>query len=252
MESKVTKKVINLLKSDAEYYGGIGRQFLSNSDIGTLLRNPSMYGVPQADNKAFLMGRYFHCKMLEPDKVGDYLIVDASSRNTKIYKEFCAEHMIPFAMLKGEQEDVDRWCDTMLSNYDFYEMIQDKANKYEEPNVKNIGELNGGALWKGKADIVHKDYVIDLKTCGDITKFHNSIYNYNYDSQGYIYRELFGKPILFLVIDKSTQVLGRFELSDESYDRGKYKVEQALEVYHKYFGDKKTHDIKSYYINKVV
>ena len=148
------------------------------------------------------MGRYFHCKMLEPEKVGDYLIVDASSRNTKIYKEFCAENKLPFAMLKGEQEDVDRWCDTMLSNFDFYEMIQDKANKYEEPNVKNIGEHNGGALWKGKADIVHKDYVIDLKTCGDITKFHNSIYNYNYDSQGYIYRELFGKPILFLVKKK--------------------------------------------------
>ena len=107
MESKVTKKVINLLKSDAEYYGGIGKQFLSNSDIGTLLRNPAMYGVPQGDNKAFLMGRYFHCKMLEPDKVDDYLIIDASSRNTKIYKEFCAENNLPFAMLKGEQEDVE-------------------------------------------------------------------------------------------------------------------------------------------------
>jgi hypothetical protein len=88
MESKVTKKVLNLLKIDEEYYGGIGRQFLSNSDIGTLLCNPAMFGVPQGDNKAFLMGRYFHCKMLEPEKVGNYLIVDASSRNTKIYKEF--------------------------------------------------------------------------------------------------------------------------------------------------------------------
>jgi len=252
MQSKITKKVINLLKSDAEYYGGIGKQFLSNSDIGTLLRNPAMYGIPQPDNKAFLMGRYFHCKMLEPDKVGEYLIADASSRNTKLYKEFCAEHMIPFALLKSEQEDVDKWCDVMLSNFDFYELIQDKDNKYEEPNVKNIGELNGGALWKGKADIVHNDYVIDLKTSGDITKFKNSIYNYNYDSQGYIYRELFGKPILFLVIDKSTHVLGMYELSEESYERGKYKVEQALEVYHRYFGENRTEDIKSYYIKQTI
>ena len=60
------------------------------------------------------------------------------------------------------------------------------------------------------------------------------------------------RKVIYIVIDKSTQVLGRFELSDESYDRGKYKVEKALEVYHKYFGDKKTDDIKSYYINKVV
>ena len=140
----------------------------------------------------------------------------------------------------------------MLSNFDFYELIQDKDNKFEEPNVKNIGELLGGALWKGKADIVHKDYIIDLKTSGDITKFKNSIYNYNYDSQGYIYRELFGKPILFLVIDKSTKVLGMFDLSEESYERGKYKVEQALEVYHKYFSENKTEDIKSHYLRHTV
>ena len=43
MEKKVTKKVINLLKSDTEYYTGIGKQFLSNSDIGTLLKNPAIW-----------------------------------------------------------------------------------------------------------------------------------------------------------------------------------------------------------------
>jgi len=162
MQSKITKKIINLLKSDAEYYGGIGKQFLSNSDIGTLLKNPTMYGVPQPDNKAFIMGRYFHCKMLEPEKVDEYLIAPVMSRTAKAYKEFCADHLIPFALLKNEKQKVDEWCDVMLSNFDFYELIQDKDNKYEEPNVKNIGELNGGALWKGKADIVHKDYIIGV------------------------------------------------------------------------------------------
>ncbi len=34
MQNKVTKKVVNLLKSDAEYYTGIGKQFLANADIG--------------------------------------------------------------------------------------------------------------------------------------------------------------------------------------------------------------------------
>jgi len=38
MQSKITKKVINLLKSDAEYYGGIGKQFLSNSRCLNLKR----------------------------------------------------------------------------------------------------------------------------------------------------------------------------------------------------------------------
>ena len=252
METKVTKKVINLLKSDTEYYTGIGKQFLSNSDIGTLLKNPQQFGIPQPDNKNFIMGRYFHCKMLEPDKIEDYLIAQVSSRNTKAYKEFCAEHLIPYAMLQPEKEMVDGWCETMLGNMDFYDLIQDSSNKYEVPSVKNIGEYEGGALWKGKADIVHKDYVIDLKTSGDITKFKNSVYNYNYDSQGYIYRELFGKPILFLVIDKSTHVLGMYELSEETYERGKYKVEQALEVYKTFFGENRTKDIELHYLKGTI
>jgi len=120
MQSKITKKVINLLKSDAEYYGGIGKQFLSNSDIGTLLRNPARSGLPQLANKAFLLGRYFNCKLLEPEKFGEYLIADASSRNTKLYKDVCAEHMIPYALLKSELADVAKWCEVIRSNFYFY------------------------------------------------------------------------------------------------------------------------------------
>ena len=155
-------------------------------------------------------------------------------------------------MLKPEQEEVDAWCDTMLGHMDFYDLIQDKENEYEVPMGKNIGEYEGGALWKGKADIVHKDYVIDLKTSGDITKFKNSVYNYNYDSQGYIYRELFGKPILFLVIDKTTKVMGMYELSDESYERGANKVEQALKVYKTFFGEGRTKDIELHYLKGTI
>jgi len=43
-----------------------------------------------------------------------------------------------------------------------------------------------------------------------------------------------------------------FDLSEESYERGKYKVEQALEVYHKYFSENKTEDIKSHYLRPTV
>ena len=135
---------------------------------------------------------------------------------------------------------------------DFYDLIQASGNQYEVPSVKNIGDFQGGTLWKGKADIVSKDYIIDLKTSSDITKFKSSIYNYNYDSQGYIYRELFGKPILFLVIDKQTKVLGMFSLSEETYERGKEKVEQALEVYKKFFSEDRVSDIDLYYIKKTI
>ena len=33
--------IIEQLRDDSNYYGKVGRQYLSNSDIGTLLTNPA-------------------------------------------------------------------------------------------------------------------------------------------------------------------------------------------------------------------
>ena len=36
------KKIIEKLKQDEHYYGDYGKQFLSNSDISVLLKNPKL------------------------------------------------------------------------------------------------------------------------------------------------------------------------------------------------------------------
>ena len=36
------KKIIEKLKQDEHYYGDYGKQFLSNSDISILLKNPKL------------------------------------------------------------------------------------------------------------------------------------------------------------------------------------------------------------------
>ena len=61
-------------------------------------------------------------------------------------------------------------------------------------------------MWKGKADIINHDeqLIIDLKTTSDIEKFRWSASKFNYDSQAYIYRHLFGYDMLFIAIDKNT------------------------------------------------
>ena len=41
---------IEKLRDDSEYYGAFGKQYLSNSDIGTLLTNPTEFRKPQDDN----------------------------------------------------------------------------------------------------------------------------------------------------------------------------------------------------------
>ena len=38
------KQTIDKLREDEHYYGKFGKQYLSNSDIGTLLKNPLALG----------------------------------------------------------------------------------------------------------------------------------------------------------------------------------------------------------------
>ena len=54
--------------------------------------------------------------------------------------------------------------------------------------------------------------------------------------------------MVFLVIDKSSLVMGFFSVSDESLERGKQKVARAIEIYRKFYGDKPTEDINQYYL----
>ena len=106
--------------------------------------------------------------------------------------------------------------------------------------------------WKGKADILCEDCIIDLKTSSNINDFKWSARKYNYDSQCYIYQQLFGRPLVFYVIDKNTKMLGVYEPSEEFVHYGEMKVEKAIEVYNKFFGEHSTDDIDSFIINETL
>lgn len=238
--------VIELLKDDREYYSGIGKNYLSNSDIGILLSNPQDFGKSREDNKAFMDGRYFHQLILEPEKAKLTKFVDVSTRTTKEYKAFCEENNLPFCMLKKEMTEIENLVKIINGNIAFYDEIYKQGNQYEVPSIKLIQ----GMMWKGKADIVTDNSVIDLKTTGDIHKFKYSAKAYNYDSQCYIYQELFGKPLVFYVIDKTTGVLGIFRPTEDFVKGGEQKVARAIEVFNKYFGENPTDDIVNYCIDE--
>jgi len=240
------ENIIELLKDDSAYYSGIGKNYLSNSDISTLLSNPQDFGKPREDNKAFMDGRYFHQLILEPEKAKETKFVDVTTRNTKEYKSFCEDNNLPFCMLKKEMVDIDNLVKIINANITFYDEIYKDGNQYEVPAV---GEIQG-MMWKGKADIVTNDAVIDLKTTSDIHKFKWSAKAYNYDSQCYIYQQLFGKPLVFYVIDKGTGVLGVFRPTDDFVKGGEAKVGRAIEVFNKYFSKTPTDDIANYYIDE--
>ena len=250
MELKKMKfeQIIDKLRDDSHYYGEFGRQFLSNSDVGRLLTNPEQFGIPEEDSKVLAEGRFFHQCLLEPKKAADTPFVDASNRNTKIYKDFIEANGIPFVLLKNELDAIQWVVSRMRGNVTFYDEIYKEGNLFEEPM---IGEI-GGLVWKGKADIVCSDCLIDLKTTSDILAFKYSARKYNYDSQCYIYQQLFNKPLHFYVVDKSTGQLGIFRPTEKFVENGGYKVQRAIEIFRKYFGDNPTDDIINYYIDEIL
>ena len=175
------KKVIELLRDDAEYYDGVGKQYRSNSDIYKLLNDPEQFGKPSEMNINFILGGYVHTALLEPEKLKkNYPISEASSRVTK-------------------------------------------------------------------ADCINKDQglIVDIKTTGDINRFRKSANIYNYDSQAYIYKEIFGYDLVFLVICKKTQQIAIYDCSEEFYNTGKMKVAQAMNAYEVLINDP-LFDLKDY------
>tara|TARA_R100000458_G_C8222799_1_gene206641 strand:+ start:92 stop:829 length:738 start_codon:yes stop_codon:yes gene_type:complete len=243
-------KDLKLLKEDLHYYGKFGKQFLSNSDIITLLTEPKKFGKDKEMTKAMLIGRYFHTAMLEPEKVDsvEYWVIDASSRNTKKYKEELLHYKRPLMMLAKEKEEINKAISTMKTNLEFHDAIYDEDNEFEVPAIHELM----GLKWKGKADIVGKDMIIDLKTTSNIKDFKYSARKYNYDSQAYLYQQFFDKPLVFYVVDKLSLELGVFYPSTKFLDNGKEKVERAVEVYNKFFSEDAEENIETYIIKETL
>ena len=80
------KQIIEKLKIDEEYYGEFGNQFLSNSHIGKLLKDPLRAFEPSKPSPAFLVGGYFHTCILESDKIDKYKVVKSTTEILKPIK----------------------------------------------------------------------------------------------------------------------------------------------------------------------
>ena len=215
-------KVKEVLKNDDQYYGEYGSKFLSNSNVDVLLNNPKDFGKPTEQTKAMLLGRYFHTAMLEPNKTGLYQVLDVASRNTKLYKEAVDGSSEEMLLLSKEQEECMEWVSAMKSNISFFDDIYEPGN----------------------------NFIIDLKTTSDIQNFPRSAKRYNYDSQCYIYQQIFGKPLVFYVVDKQTHNLGIFPPTDTFIQGGREKVMTALDQYEKFWGENPTHDPEHFIIQQ--
>ena len=209
------KKIIEKLKQDEHYYGDYGKQFLSNSNISTLLKNPRLLREDKPKTSAMVIGGYFHTTILEPDKLDKFKIIKSTTRNTKVYKEMSGGEI---CLLQHEVDKIELMKEAIMDNKICADLIMGTKGKLNDFEVPGYTEIFGNN-WKGKADIINHDerLVIDLKTTSDIDKFRWSASKFNYDSQAYIYRLLFDYEMLFMVIDKETLQIGLFDCSGDFY-----------------------------------
>jgi len=240
------KQILKKLEKDEHYYGDFGNQYLSNSHVGKLLKDPLNVFKPSKPSPAFLVGGYFHTCILEPNKIDKYKVVKSTTRNTKEYKDVSGGEL---CLLQHEVDTIELMREKVMANDICKDLIQLGNVEYEVPGITDLFSNK----WKGKADIVNHDekLIIDLKTTADIDKFQWSASKYNYDSQAYIYSKLFGYEMLFIVIDKATHKIGMFDCSPEFYARGEDKVRRASEAYDLFYKTK-DFDPKQYFISKTL
>lgn len=240
------EEIIERLKDDNEYYGSFGRQFLSNSDIGKLIHNPQSFMLPTPKTLAMLQGDYFHKACLEPQKIKDFLVIDSSTRTTNKYKDYCEANNVDFVLLQKEVDEVKLMVDALRANRDLSSIVWGDFCEYETPVLGNVL----GKQFKGKIDIKNNGFIYDLKTTSSLDDFKYSAKKYNYDSQTVIYEELTGFEMAFIVIEKGTNRLGLFNVSDEFRQSGWNKIAKAIEMYDRYFGENPTADITQYYVEQ--
>ncbi len=134
------EEAVDLLRDDKNYYGEIGRKYLSYSNIITLLKDPQSFHRPKEQTLAMLQGSYLHTAILEPHKLDNFTIVDLNSRNAKAYKEALEESGEERLLLSKEVVELDLLVNAIISNTDWCEMLSADENLFEQPG---IGEIMG-------------------------------------------------------------------------------------------------------------
>ena len=146
------EKILQKLKNDKDYYGEFGNQFLSNSHVGRLLKDPLNVFKESKPSPAFLVGGYFHTCILEPDKLEKFTVIPSATRNTKQYKDMSGGEL---CLLQHEVDMIELMRDKVMANNICSDLILGSvsANMHFTDNVEYevpmITELFGNK-WKVK------------------------------------------------------------------------------------------------------
>lgn len=241
-------EILTQMYDDGFYYGHLGKHALSSSSLKMLLKSPKTYRNvtkygSDTDSPALRAGKLLHWMVLEPHKIDALHFVEASSKNTNIYKQAVEEHGEVY--LEKEKQQSQRLTDALLRNEEAIKLIN--KSEFEVPAI----EMLDGLAFRGKADILKDNNIIDIKTTQDIGSFRYSADKYGYDLQAYLYTKLFNvDKFTFLVIDKGSCDIGVFEASEDFIARGEDKYRQATDLYKYFFIEE--HDLDQYVMRGIL
>lgn len=229
------KDLLNKMDDNSFYYGYLGVNCLSSSSIKKLVDGVEGYLFEDnkfdPNSKPLRDGRLIHVTILENNKLDEYYdFVDVYSRRNKEYKQL-KETSSKEVMLTKERVWAEDLREAIMENSRAEELIV--HGQCEVPGINYIM----GLPFRGKADCLNADRVIDLKTTSDIDNWDYNKYFYGYDIQAYLYQKLFNKDIFeFVIIDKKTKKV-KTDIADDSFIKsGEEKVKKAVENYIKHFG----------------
>ena len=230
------EELISRMYDDKFYYGYLGGAALSSSSAKKLLDSPKKYTKSLTEDNsnvaALRDGRLFHVMALEPQKLQDsYLFIDSSTRTTNKFKDLAAENPHKEIILTKEYNALSQLMTCLNKNLEASELLRGGS-----PEVPMIGELFGYPF-RGKADYLKKNHVIDLKTTSKIDNWVWTAKNvWHYDMQCYIYSKLFnGQNFTFVVIEKGSGEIGIFNCSEETMEKAGRKLKKVCNTYEEYF-----------------
>ena len=243
------EEILTQMHDDNFYYGHLGKHALSSSSLKMILKSPktyrnvTKYGDPNGNSPALALGKLIHWMVLEPQKLDNVHFIEASTKNTKTYKE--AKETYEEVFLNKEKKAGERIADAVLRNEGAIQLLN--RSEFEVPAI----DMLEGLPFRGKADIIQGDTIIDLKTTADLSSFRYSADKYGYDLQCYMYLRLFNKKdFKFLVVDKASTDIGIYGVSEEFIERGKEKFFRAVENY-KYFFEE-PNDLDQYVLRGIL
>ena len=228
------EELLQKMYDDTFYYGYLGKAALSSSSVKLLNDSPKKYKYVteygNIETQPLRNGRLFHIAILETQKFEQLNFVDVQSKNSKKYKDAKIELGEVYTI--KEKNEAERMADALLKNHYAIDLLS--GSEFEVPAIDMIF----GYPFRAKADVIGS-VLVDLKTTQDLKAFPTyKAKAYGYDSQCFIYCELFKKDykdFRFLVIDKGTLDIGIFDVSEEFYFSGERKVQYAVETYNEFF-----------------